>query len=81
MMTRNLLTAFVCMLCALGMAAQVKITGKVVDESGQPIEFATVRVLGTQVGVNTDTKGLYELTVAAQDTLVVEFTCIGYAAV
>ncbi|MBO6251729.1 MAG: carboxypeptidase-like regulatory domain-containing protein [Muribaculaceae bacterium] len=80
-MTRNLLTAFVCMLCALGMAAQVKITGKVVDESGQPIEFATVRVLGTQVGVNTDTKGLYELTVAAQDTLVVEFTCIGYAAV
>ena len=69
------------MLCALGMAAQVKITGKVVDESGQPIEFATVRVLGTQVGVNTDTKGLYELTVAAQDTLVVEFTCIGYAAV
>ncbi|MBR1552156.1 MAG: carboxypeptidase-like regulatory domain-containing protein [Muribaculaceae bacterium] len=81
MMTRNLLTAFVCMLCALGMAAQVKITGKVVDESGQPIEFATVRVLGTQVGVNTDTKGQYELTVAAQDTLVVEFTCIGYAAV
>lgn len=69
------------MLCALGMAAQVKITGKVVDESGQPIEFATVRVLGTQVGVNTDTKGHYELTVAAQDTLVVEFTCIGYAAV
>ena len=69
------------MLCALGMAAQVKITGKVVDESGQPIEFATVRVLGTQVGVNTDTKGQYELTVAAQDTLVVEFTCIGYAAV
>ena len=69
------------MLCALGMAAQVKITGKVVDESGQPIEFATVRVLGTQVGVNTDTKGLYELTVAAQDTLVVELTCIGHAAV
>lgn len=69
------------MLCALRMAAQVKITGKVVDESGQPIEFATVRVLGTQVGVNTDTKGHYELTVAAQDTLVVEFTCIGYAAV
>ena len=31
--------------------------------------------------MNTDTKGLYELTVAAQDTLVVEFTCIGYAAV
>lgn len=74
-----LLLAGICALTAV--AAQVKITGKVVDEAGQPIEFATVRILGTSIGVNTDTKGLYELTVAQADTLVVEFTCIGYSTV
>lgn len=61
--------------------AQVKITGKVVDEAGKPVEFATVRVQGTTVGTNTDIKGMYELNVPSQDTIMVEFTCLGYSTV
>lgn len=61
--------------------AQVKITGKVYDETEQPIEFATVRILGTNLGTNTDINGHYELTVAEADTIMVEFTCIGYSTV
>ena len=65
----------------MSVVAQVKITGKVVDEAGQPIEFATVRIMGSALGTNTDTKGVYELSVPKQDTIMVEFTCIGYATV
>ena len=61
--------------------AQVKITGKVVDDAGQPIEFATVRILGTAIGVNTIEKGIYEVSVAQSDTIMVEFSCMGYSTV
>lgn len=59
----------------------VKIRGTVVDEAGQPVEFATVRVVGTAIGTNTSEKGTYELNVARADTLVVEFSMIGYSTV
>lgn len=69
-----------CLMFMSGMA-QVKITGKVVDDAGQPVEFATVRILGTAIGTNTNEKGLYEVTVPSNDTIMVEFTCMGYSAV
>ena len=70
-----------CLLGTLAASAQVKITGKVYDDTGQPIEFATVRIVGTSVGVNTDHLGLYELSVAQRDTIVIEFSCLGYSTV
>jgi len=69
------------LLGVMGVSAQVKITGKVVDESGKPIEFASVRIQGTAYGTNTDTKGLYELSVPKADTIMVEFSCLGYSSV
>ena len=74
-----LLLAALC--CAMGTFAQVKISGVVVDDAGAPIEFATVRILGTAIGTNTDNKGRYELSVASRDTVMVEFSCIGYSTV
>ena len=64
-----------CCLMALQAAAQVKISGKVIDEKEQPIDFATVRIEGTAVGTVTDTKGMYELTVPPADTIMVVFSC------
>ncbi|MDD7164858.1 MAG: carboxypeptidase-like regulatory domain-containing protein, partial [Bacteroidales bacterium] len=61
--------------------AQVKITGTVVDEKGQPIEFATVKIAGTAIGVNTDTKGRYEISAPTRDTVMVVFSCLGYSTV
>ena len=59
----------------------VKIQGTVVDEAGAPVGFATVRVPGTAIGTTTSEKGTYELTVARADTIMVEFSMIGYSTV
>ena len=71
------------MAVALAMAfsavAQVKISGVVSDEAGKPIEFASVRIAGSAIGTNTDTKGAYQLSVPARDTVMVIFSCIGYS--
>ena len=77
----RILSLMACLLCAITVFSQVKITGTVVDAAGQPIEFATVRLLGTAVGTNTDTKGQYEMTVPKADTIMVEFSCLGYSTV
>ncbi len=77
----RILSLIACLMCAITVFSQVKITGKVTDAAGEPIEFATVRLLGTAVGTNTDTKGTYEMTVPKADTLRVEFSCLGYTTV
>ncbi len=78
---KSLMLTLLCMLMAVAAAAQVTIKGKVTDETGSPVGFATVRVLGTTVGVNTDQKGDYELKVPEADTVMVEFTCLGYSSI
>lgn len=76
MIHSRILMLMACLACVTIAFSQVKITGKVVDGTGEPIEFATVRLLGTAVGTNTDTKGQYEMTVPKADTLMVEFSCL-----
>jgi len=59
-------------------AAQVKIHGKITDAKGEPIEFATVRVGGTAIGVTSGLEGEYSLSCAKADTITVYYSCIGY---
>ncbi len=60
-------------------AGRVKIQGKVTDDvTGEPVEFATVRIGGTAIGTSTGLDGGYTLSCAASDTIVVHFSCIGY---
>ena len=59
-------------------AADVVIHGKVTDQDAKPVEFATVRIKGTALGVTTGLEGDYRITTPARDTLVIVFTCIGY---
>ena len=54
---------------ALTMNGQVKITGTVVDELDNPLEFATVRIKDSNLGVNTDLNGKYEISVPSKDTI------------
>ena len=54
----------------------IVITGKVLDESGQPVIGATVMEKGTTHGVVTDFSGAFSLDVHAGATIVV--TCVGY---
>lgn len=77
----KILLLAVCLLGALEAAAQVKISGKVVDEDGKPVEFARVSITGTAIGTTTDPKGLYELSAPTRDSVMVQFDCLGYSTV
>ena len=59
-------------------AADVVLHGKVTDQDSKPVEFATVRIKGTALGVTTGLDGGYRLSTAERDTLVIVFSCIGY---
>lgn len=61
--------------------AQISVSGKVTDEKEAPIEFATIRVVGTAIGTNSNLKGEFSLSVSQCDTLLVEVSCIGYASI
>jgi TonB-linked SusC/RagA family outer membrane protein len=53
-----------------------KITGTVLDEKGQPLVGASVRIKGSKSGVSTDDKGSFTLEVPDNTTLVISY--LGY---
>ncbi len=54
----------VAILCSFMVFAQNrKISGKVSDDKGNPVSFASVKVKGTKTGVAADAAGLYSITV------------------
>jgi hypothetical protein len=62
----------------LGASAQnLRITGTVSDQNGQPILAATVAVVGTTSATITDINGVYEIQAAKDATL--EFSYVGMA--
>lgn len=50
---------------------QIKIHGKITDAANEPVEFATVRIGGTAIGVTSGLDGDYSLTCAKADTITV----------
>lgn len=57
--------------------ADREITGKVLDEKGEPIPGASVVVKGTTVGTSTNIEGIYQLSVP-EDKDIVIFSFVGY---
>ena len=57
---------------------QRTITGKVVDQNGNPIPYATVQIQGTNQGTTTDQQGNFTIDVPANATLHISY--IGYQA-
>ena len=67
----------IAMLCAMPMMAQNKVvTGTVIDELGEPVIGATVRVEGTKTATVTDFDGNYKLEVPQNGKIVISY--IGY---
>lgn len=60
-----------------GAQADRDITGKVLDEKGEPIPGASVVVKGTTVGTSTNIEGIYQLSVP-EDKDIVIFSFVGY---
>ena len=75
-------TSILLVLCALfgcldAFAQNRALSGKVLDNGGQPIIGAAVMVPGTSTGATTDLNGNFSLGVASGTAL--EVSCIGYA--
>lgn len=78
---RLFVAAMVCMLFAAAdvYAQNIKVTGRVTDQNGEPVVGASVIVKGTKKGVGTDVNGNYAISVSPKATL--EFQSLGYIAV
>jgi TonB-linked SusC/RagA family outer membrane protein len=63
-------------LASVTQSQTVKVSGQVVDQDGEPLIGATVKVKGTGTGVATDFDGNFQLDVPANATLVVSY--VGY---
>ena len=55
--------------------------GKVIDEQNMPVELANVAVPELSIGVTTDARGRYELSLPADTMLTVNVTFVGYQTV
>ena len=58
--------------------AQIKVSGKVLDESGSGLPGATVVVKGTTIGVVADIDGNYSIDVPSNESVLI-FSFVGYA--
>ena len=76
-MRKFLTLSAVLVLCSVLAFAQTKVvTGKVTDQQGQPIPFATIRIKGSKQGVSADAEGNYSIRVNPNQTLIVSGTGI-----
>ena len=71
---------FTILCLSINLVSQAKVTihGKILDEESQPLEFVTIRIDGTAIGVTSDLNGDYSISTTEQDTLKVVYSCIGY---
>src|SRR5690349_10537959 len=75
-LSTKLLTSFLCFILFAFTASSQNVTGKVVDEDGQPIQSVSVIVKGTTNGTTTNSNGQYTLAASSAATLV--FSSVGY---
>ena len=79
MLKRFILVALACLAVGVQAFAQNAVTGKVVDEKGEPVIGAAVQIKGSNTGVATDLDGLFSIRVSDNGTLVI--SSIGYKTV
>ncbi len=60
-------------MAAVEQSQTIKVSGQVVDQDGEPLIGATVRVKGSQTGAVTDIDGNFQLDAPANGTLVVSY--------
>lgn len=74
---RTMMIALLCLLTALPMSAQNRmVQGTVIDNTGEPVIGANIRVSGTTRGTITDIDGVFKIEASAKDKLTITF--IGY---
>lgn len=58
----------------------ISLKGKVTDREGKPVESAHVRNMSNNTGVISEKNGMYELKIPKDKNVLVQVSCIGYAA-
>ena len=79
-MLRAVLCVSTVMLFATNAFAQTRVTGKIVDASGNPIPGATVMVKGASIGTNANGSGSYTINAQSASSVLV-FSFVGYETV
>lgn len=77
-MNRLLSLIFLLLSVASALAQRCRVFGVVRDQDGAPIELANVRIPGTAIGTACDLQGRYSLAFESRDTIVVQYSMIGY---
>ena len=77
---RNIILAIVILIGMAAKAQTVTLTGRVVDEERNPIEFATVSCAEQGKVAMTNLKGEFSISLKSTDSVVVKFSMVGYAA-
>jgi TonB-linked SusC/RagA family outer membrane protein len=69
---RKILLPLLAMLCTFYAFAQTKnVNGRILDERGEPIAFASVKIKGSRTGVAADASGNFNIRAANGDILVI----------
>jgi len=69
------------LICAISVFAQNKpFTGKVVDETNQPLPGATVRIKGSDQTTSTDARGVFSFPNNGQSAIAITISFVGYDA-
>ena len=75
--TRRSVLSFVLMFVSIVMSAQIKVSGVVKDDAGEPMPGVSVMIKGKNVGVVTDVNGLFSLQTDRKNA-VLSFSFLGY---
>src|SRR6476646_108569 len=77
---RKFLVLFMTVLlaCSAAIAQTRTVTGRVTDEQGNPVPFASVKIRGTNNGVTASAEGTFKITAAPNAVL--EISSVGYTA-
>ena len=73
-----LICAFLVMLTGISFAQTRTITGKVVDETNQPLPGAVVKIKGTQISAPTDVNGAFRLVGVTNGAVTIQANFVGY---
>ena len=79
-MMRYKLLILLMLFAAVVSAQKVYVRGYVLNEDRRAVEFATVQIKETATGTITNEKGYFELSFTRQDSITLQFSCVGYVA-
>ena len=79
-MMQRLITLFAVLIASSGLVlgAATSITGTVVDDAGEGIRGASVKVAGTKLGAITKAKGAFTIILSEPTTVVLNVSMVGY---